>query len=95
MITRTRLAGYHLPSVQYDSDDGRRLAGLDVPGMSDREIYAEGTRLGAALAYAIATDYRGTLETCTAPYYIPVIEWLERRMRLVQAEIRKRKGSHR
>lgn len=96
-IERHTIAGYILPNVLHNSDDGRRLVGLDVPEMTDDQLFAERERVTRALAEAIADGYgcRITLETTTPPYFELAVDWLHRRARLVQTEMRRRRGSDR
>jgi hypothetical protein len=92
---RQRVGRYVLPNPLASSDDARKLSGHDVAAMTDRELYAEGIRLAAALAQAIADESRVWLEWDKPPYSVHVVDWLERRLGLVQAETRRRKGSRR
>ena len=94
-ITRHVIAGYVLPNVLHNSDDGRRLIGLDVPEMTDDQLFAERERVTRALAEAIADGCGITLDTCTPPYFELATDWLQRRARLVQTEMRRRRGSDR
>jgi hypothetical protein len=92
---RQRVGRYVLPNPLASSDDARKLSGRDIAPMTDRELYAEGIRLAAALAEAIASESRVWLEWDQPPFAIHVVDWLERRLALVQAETRRRKGSRR
>ena len=94
-ITRYVIAGYTLPNVLHNSEDGRRLVGLDVPEMTDDQLFAERERVTRALAEAIANGCGITLDTCTPPYFELATDWLQRRARLVQTEMRRRRGSDR
>lgn len=94
-ITRHVIAGYTLPNVLHNSDDGRRLVGLDVPEMTDDQLFAERERVTRALAEAIADGCRIPIETSQPPYFELAVDWLQRRARLVQTEMRRRRGSDR
>ena len=94
-ITRHVIAGYTLPNVLHNSDDGRRLVGLDVPELTDDQLFSERERVTHALAEAIADGCRLTLETTTPPYFELATDWLHLRARLVQTEMRRRRGSDR
>ena len=94
-IPRHVIAGYILPNVLHNADDGRRLVGLDLAEMTDRELFAERERVTHALAEAIAADCRIWLEWDRPPYTISAIDWLHLRARLVQTEMRRRRGSDR
>lgn len=91
-ITRDVIAGYVLPNMLHNSDDARRLVGLDVPEMTDDQLFAERERVTRALAEAIAGGCRIVLDTCAPPYFELATDWLQRRARLVQTEMRRRRG---
>lgn len=94
-IERRIIAGYVLPNVLHNADDGRRLIGLDLGEMSDDQLFAERERVTRALAEAIASSSRMTVETSTPPYFELAVDWLHRRARQVQAELKRRRGSDR
>lgn len=94
-MTRPRIGRYVLPNRLATSDDARKLAGHDIADMTDRELFAEAVHVNAALADAIASDCRVRLDVDRPPYTISAIDWLERRLRIVQGEMRRRRGSDR
>lgn len=90
-LRRQCVSGYALPNPQMSSDDADRLAGNDIPSLSDLELFSESVRASAALAEAIATGCRAWLEWHEPPYAISAIDWLELRVRLLRREARRRK----
>lgn len=85
---------YRLPNLFTSDDDRRRLTHDDLPDMTNRELFAEETLAGFALAYAVGhRDACPTVPTSTGPCYsLPADEWLTERVRAVRAEVARRRS---
>lgn len=95
LANRVWPARYELPRPVLSEDDARRIAHLDIAAMSDRELFAERSRVAAALSAEVARSSRNTIVVPDHRSFVLVVDWLEERLRHLDAEIARRRGPRR